>query len=197
MANSLGLLRSTRLIEWSFGAFHTAFFVLIAFTLLFASDSADDVLGTLNTGVGVGVFVLLWGTTWWTTRRAVRSLKQDGQFYLPPFLDLLGASVKWGAVNGILFLLSLLVFVILFFGVSSALVTNSDSYTRYQIASSIGSALLIGCIGTPIAGIFGGAMGFVLALLDGAIIKIALVLYDVFVVPSPVASIEAKEKIAG
>lgn len=186
MVNSL---RSTRLIEWSFAAFHTAFFVLVAFTLLYASGNAANVLGALSTLIGVGVFAILWLTTWWCTRCAVVELKDEGQFFIPTLGDLLGVGAKWGAVNGLLFFLSL-------FGVI-ALVGLGLSTLAGNFFSGLVFLGIAGCIGAPIALFLGALFGIVFALIDASIARLAFFVFDLITIPRAITSLETKEEMAG
>ncbi len=166
MVNSL---RSTRLLEWCFGTFHPAFLVLAAFLLLYATGNAGAVLGALNTLLGVGVFALLWATTWWSTQRAVRGLYENGQFFIPAFGDMLSVGVKWGAVNGALF------FLFLFGGIGLFGLAFSAQTSQFGAAAVF--FLFAGCIGAIFALMLGAVFGIVFTLVDAALVGLAFFFY--------------------
>ncbi|MDQ2912724.1 MAG: hypothetical protein M3T56_05650, partial [Chloroflexota bacterium] len=91
-----------KLVTWSLATFHATVFVLAIVLFVYSRDALGAGLSGLNTFVGLGLFVALWGTTYVTTSRALGGL------------DLIGSArdragyarraFRWGAANGMAFL---------------------------------------------------------------------------------------------
>ncbi|WP_267640865.1 hypothetical protein [Haloarchaeobius amylolyticus] len=115
---------------WCLGTFHTAALTAAGVTGLHLSGAVGDLLGGLNTFVGFAAFGYLWAVTLWTTTRVCREVDLFGPDR-PATTSLLAAGAKWGAVNGLVFLLGILLAVsvtflgealalLLFFGIGGA-----------------------------------------------------------------------------
>jgi len=59
-----------KLVTWSLATFHATAFVLAIVLFVYSRDALGAGLSGLNTFVGLGLFVALWGTTYVTTSRA-------------------------------------------------------------------------------------------------------------------------------
>ena len=91
-----------RLLTWSLATFHATVFVLAIVLFAYSRDGLGAALAGLNTFVGLGLFLALWATTYFTTSRALKGL------------DVLGSArdrdqytrrvFRWGAANGMSFL---------------------------------------------------------------------------------------------
>lgn len=183
MVDSQRSLRFTRLVEWSFAAFHTTYFVLIAFTLLYTQADLGELLASLNTLIGVGVFALLWLTTWWCTRRAVAELVQVKQMRVPSLGTFLWLGVKWGAVNGILFFLPIIVLTILFLFANLAARSLDASQVGSALGSTTGGLFFAIVFGMPAALVIGGLVGLGFGLIDAGIARLAFLIFDSWVTP--------------
>lgn len=146
-------VRPARLLIWSLATFHTAFFFAVLVVLLYLSGQLRNLLASLNTLVGTAVYGVLWITTWWCTHRAYQQLRWIELATPLNFLELIGVAIKWGAVNGVFFLIlaSILLAMITIVGIPFAIV-----------------ALIIG---SPIALLIGALVGFLFALIDYLVIE--------------------------
>ncbi len=89
--------------SWILGTFHTAVVGLTLLFLAYPGGSLGTTLGSLNTITGLALFVALWAITVFSTSRAIKGFDLAS-----------GATagyhrraIRWGALNGMLFLWSL------------------------------------------------------------------------------------------
>src|SRR5438105_697424 len=152
-----------KLVTWSLATFHATAFVLAIVVFAYSRDALGGGLSSLNTFVGLGLFVALWATTYLTTSRAVEGL------------DLIGSAgdrdtytrrtLRWGAVNGMLFLVTL--------GIV-AVVTAISNTRPDQVASGIlFPALFIAPIALVVSAAVGGAVGVIFGFIDLALFGLA------------------------
>lgn len=145
----------TTLTAWTLATTNTVTFLLLVLLPAYASGGLSDVLPTLNTAVGVVVFLALWlvvgVTTDWLLGRLDLTEASTGR------LALWAGAV--GALDGIVFLVG----VVLALGVPSALVGPLTLQT----------VVLVALIGTPIAAVVGAVVGLVAGLLDLALLRAA------------------------
>jgi hypothetical protein len=148
-------------LEWGLGTFHTLIFILALVILLFFIGSLGSILSGLNTLVGYALFTALWGTTWWTTSRALRKLNEghspvDILFSWPVgIFKFTTLGVVWGGINGILFAVVLFIAVAIFVSPQVFL-----------------SALFV----LPFAFIVGAIFGILLILIDSLALSMARLL---------------------
>jgi hypothetical protein len=105
-----------KLVTWSLATFHATTFVLAIVLFAYSRNALGAGLSGLNTLVGLGLFVALWATTYFTTSRALKGLDligsaRDRQGYAR-------RAFRWGAANGMLFLV-ILGFVVVGTAISS------------------------------------------------------------------------------
>ncbi|WP_136600674.1 hypothetical protein [Salinigranum halophilum] len=85
------------LSAWALATFHAATLLLVPLTLahVVAPDALGDLLAGLDTLVGLALFLVLWGATWWTNRRylAACAFADAGRT--------LAVGARWGAVTGL------------------------------------------------------------------------------------------------
>ena len=95
--------RGERLVVWAFATFHASAFALVILLVVYRGGGLGQALQGLNTAVGLGLFLALWSTTYVATRQALRGLGIGRP--LPVDANALTArAVRWGAVNGVMFL---------------------------------------------------------------------------------------------
>jgi len=63
-----------KLVTWSLATFHASTFVLAIVLFAYSRGGLGGALSGLNTFVGLGLFVALWVTTYFTTARALAGL---------------------------------------------------------------------------------------------------------------------------
>ncbi len=109
------------LLTWALGAFHTALFLLLVVYLVFRAESLGEMLGDLNTLIDSAGFLLVWVSTLFWTRWAVREKlvlwapDSEGRMRFVPVLrsregfDLMPRAIAGGCFNGSLALLVLFV----------------------------------------------------------------------------------------
>jgi hypothetical protein len=143
-----GTAAGQRLITWTVATTNTILFVLAILLPAYASGGLSDVLPTLNTAVGVGIFLYLWALVYATTRWLFERID--------PTADSARRLVLWaaaaGAVDGVAFLVG----VVLVLGVPTALTTSLQLL----------SVALIALFGTPIAAVIGAVVGISATILD-------------------------------
>src|SRR3989442_4776787 len=152
-----------KLVTWSLATFHATAFVLAIVLFAYSRDALGAGLSGLNSFVGLGLFVALWGTTYVTTSRALKGLDP-----LTSARDRGGyprRALRWGAVNGMAFL-GILGFVAV---VSAVLNTRPD-----QVGPGIlFPALFIAPIALIVSAAVGGAVGALFGIIDLALFAIA------------------------
>jgi hypothetical protein len=129
------------LFAWALASFHAA--VLLAVPLALAHAVAPvalgGVLGGLDTLVGVGLYSVLWGSTWWSNRRYLAA---------SDFEDVAATvrvGARWGAVTG----LPLLACVVV-----AALVVTNPLFAALLVVVGGVAALLVGAVvGSVLAGV--------------------------------------------
>ena len=151
-------------VAWALGTFHTSVVGIALLLLVYPGGGLGVTLGGLNTLTGLALFVALWTTTVFTTGRAIRGLRligddrtETGAFYR--------RALRWGAANGVLFLISLVVILVV-----NALLTAAPSV---QIGAILALAAFEGIIGSFVAFAIGALVGLVLAGLDLVALRIA------------------------
>jgi hypothetical protein len=140
------------LLAWALASFHAA--VLLVVPLWLAHAVAPVALGGLLDGldtlVGVALYLVLWGSTWWSNRRYLAASALESP------RETVGAGAKWGAVTG----LPLLGCVVL-----AALVATNPVF-----------AVLLLVVGVVVAPLVGAVVGAVFAGVDVAVDRLAEVL---------------------
>lgn len=140
------------LVRWTFATFHAAALVLVAVWLVHLSGALGDLLGGLDTALGLGLYVLLWAIVWWATGRAFDDA--------PPGSSSVQARVTagfvYGGLTGAGFLLLVLVGAIVVF-----LVTGGQLL----------AVAVLGFVGGIVAFIVGGLIGVAFAMLDAPLAR--------------------------
>ncbi len=158
-------VRKTPLLGWALGTMHAGLFVLAIVALLYRAGGLDDLLGGLNTLLGLGLYCLLWLVTWWTTSRAVAGVDWNA-LKAEDTGELLLRGLRWGGTTGILVLLGLALLA-LAIAVASAIggrIPGGDpSGSLVGVAAASTTGLLLGVI---VAFVLGAVVGAGLALID-------------------------------
>ena len=150
------------LLGWVLGTFHTSVFGLALLLLLYPRGRFGDTLAGLSTLSGLAIFLALWATTLFTTRRALAGLNwlDDDPAQMAVFFR---RALRWGGVNGMLFLAALGAILLL-----SALATAPGSITPALIFF-----VFIGAIGAIVSYVVGALIGVTLGAIDIAALRIA------------------------
>src|SRR5687767_15655918 len=137
--------RVSGLLWWVLGSFHTSVFGLALLLLLYPRGSFGATLQGLSTLSGLAIFVALWATTLFTTRRALAGLNwlDDDPAQMAVFFR---RALRWGGVNGLLFLIALGVIVL-----ASAVAGARGSIT----APALTFFVLFGAIGLVVSYVVG------------------------------------------
>ena len=152
-----------KLLTWSLATFHTAVFVLVIVLFAYSGGGLGQALSGLNTFAGLGLFVVLWTTTYLTTARALAGLDFVGSAR-----DRRGygrRAFRWGAANGMSFLAVL--------GIVALVVALAN--TR---PGQVGSGILlpfvfIAPIALVVSAAVGGAVGVLFGIIDLALFGLA------------------------
>jgi hypothetical protein len=155
--------RVNSLLWWVLGSFHTSVFGIALLLLLYPRGGFGATLGSLNTLSGLAIFLALWATTLFTTRRALEGLKwlDDDPAQMAIFFR---RALRWGAVNGMLFLAAL----------GAILLASALATARGPIPSAaLTFFVLFGAIGVVVSYVVGALVGVTLGAVDIAALRIA------------------------
>jgi hypothetical protein len=148
-------------IAWVLGTFHTAAVGLALLFLAYPGGGLGVTLASLNTVTGLGIFIALWTITVLATSRAIRGLDLTS-----------GAStgyhrraLRWGALNGMLFLWSFAALLAL-----QQLVIAPGTLSWQSLLLGAG---FVGGLGSLFALTIGAVVGLVLASIDLAGLAVA------------------------
>jgi hypothetical protein len=155
--------RMNGLVDWVLGTFHTSVFGLALLLLLYPRGGLGATLQGLSTLSGLAIFVALWATTIFTTRRALSGLDwlADDPAQMAVFFR---RALRWGGVNGLLFLAALGAILLL-----NTLVTARDSFT----SPALTVFAFIGAIGIVVSYAIGAVVGATLGAVDIAALRVA------------------------
>jgi hypothetical protein len=148
-------------LGWILGTFHTVALALVLLLLVYPRGGLGATLVNLSTVTGLALFVALWTTTLFTTRRAIAGL------------DLLGGAtagfhrraLRWGGVNGMLFFVCLVAILVV-----NAILTAPPAANAGAIFLT---AAFYGMFGLAFAFVIGALVGIVLATLDLGALRLA------------------------
>lgn len=151
------------LAAWALATFHATFFVLVFVLLLYSRGGFGATLASLNTLVGLGLFVALWGTTLVTTRRALRGINPFGASV--DGLRLANQAIRWGAANGLGFLA--LLAIPLLIGSIAATPPGGNPL------AVLGIVVIAAPFAVSVAAVIGALTGLTLSALDLVLIGLA------------------------
>lgn len=138
--------------RWTFAAFHTSLLVLLAVWLIHLSGALRDLLGGLDTLLGLGLYGVLWAVVWVATGRAF----DDAPPGTSTPRERAKAGFVYGGFTGAGFVLIVLVGATLVF-----LVTGGE---LLFIAA-------FGVLGSVVAFVVGGLVGVAFGLLDAPLVR--------------------------
>lgn len=144
------------LVAFAAGSVHAALVMVALLGLLHGSGNLGDALGGLGTLPGAAAYLALWAVAWWTTRRGVAAAVERGG----RVRDALVAGLTWGSVAGVTFLLAVA-------GVAGLVLALTEP------ADVLSVVLFVG-IGAAIAAVVGSVVGGLLALVDVALLGVAI-----------------------
>lgn len=144
------------LIGWGLSAFHAATLVVVLVTLLYLWVPIGELLGGLQTVVGLALYLALWATTWWTNRRWLRETRLMVDSTSPNRSSFIRTSFRWGGVTGLGFFIALVILAL----------------APQTVPNSLFPVLIV-LIGVIVAFAIGGIIGCIFAFTDLALLKIA------------------------
>jgi hypothetical protein len=151
------------LVAWSLATFHATTFVLAIVLFAYSLGGLGGALSSLNTFVGLGLFVALWATTSFTTARALRGLDlvrsaRDRKTYAR-------RTIGWGARNGMAFLAVL--------GVVALSVAIANTRPDQVGLGILFPTLVIAPIALVVSAAVGGAVGVIFGIIDLGLLALA------------------------
>ncbi|MFB6101652.1 MAG: hypothetical protein ABEJ73_03730 [Haloplanus sp.] len=133
-------------LVWALSSFHAAALLVAPLLPLHAVGALGSLLQGVSTAAGLGLYVALWGITWWTNRRWLAAATLRGM------RGVLGLGATWGAVTGVGFFAVLLVVV----------AVNLPE---------LGFLAVLALVGTPVAALIGALAGAGFAVVDLLIVR--------------------------
>ncbi|HET8569513.1 MAG TPA: hypothetical protein VFM93_11070 [Candidatus Limnocylindria bacterium] len=127
---------------WPLATFHTTLLALVTVVLAYRGGGLGEALSGLSTLAGFALFGVLWATTTYTTRRALRDAPVRG--------GMVRMGVRWGAVNGALFL----------WGASAILAATQPAGILFIVPIAV--------LGTFVALVVGAVIGALFGIVDTA-----------------------------
>lgn len=161
------MTRQHGIAVWGFATFHASVFVLVALLVVCSRGGLGIALQGLNTIVGLALFVALWTTTYIATRNALRGLDiSAGPIDANRFT---GRAIRWGALNGVMFLGILAIGLVANFSLTVA----SSQVPLPQLLASAGFAAGGLVVASAFALAIGGVIGLVFSGIDLILLGIA------------------------
>ncbi len=167
LTSSVGFVRGRSGVElalaFTLATFQVSLIVLLGAFLVFRLGSFKD----LDTGTGILLFLWLWLTSFYWTLQAVVNIGVE-TLAGDPLPAMLAEGIKRGAMNGMVFFAGLLGGVLLF-----ASVGLGGEGGVVEVASIVLFLLVYLVIGSAVAAIIGGALGFVFAVVYRVLLQFA------------------------
>lgn len=133
--------------RWTLASFHAATLLVAPLALLYAVGALGSLLQGVHTATGLGLYLALWGLTWWTNGRWLAATDFDG------LRGTIRPAATWGAVTGVCFLFVLLVAV------------------TVTVPEPLFVAVLA-LVGAPVSALVGAVVGTGFAALDLAVVAV-------------------------
>jgi hypothetical protein len=149
-------------LTWALGSFNAAAFTLALLLLLYPRGGFGDLLAGLSTVSGLSLYLALWATTVYATRRALRGLdllaetpSQGDAFF--------GRALRWGGFTGVAFLAEL------------ALVQLAAALAggNVEVLRALPFFVVFGFIASLVAFVVGALVGVTLGAVDLAGIRLS------------------------
>lgn len=140
---------SDALSAWALASFHAAVLLVVPLALAYAVApvAVGDLLGGLDTLLGVALYLVLWGSTWWSNRRYLAACDfRDAR-------RTLSSGARWGAVTGLPLLGCLVVAV-------------------FVVTNGVFAAIVL-VVGALVAPLVGAVVGVLFAGVDVALDRVA------------------------
>lgn len=155
------------LVTFALATFNVTLTLLAALLILYRRDPEfGETLADLGTGVGLGLFALLWIAAAWATRGALRGIPRVVSI---PFDRAMARGMLWGGRAGVFVFLALVIAV-----AASALVTAVDETTPTEFGIRLLQLAVylvaVSALGSAVAFIVGAAFGAATAVVDFAIL---------------------------
>lgn len=147
-----------RVAAWALGSMHAALLTLVGLLLAFPGGELGNDLDGLSTGVGLGLYALLWAASLLGTAGALRRIGHD----IGVSTDrVVGAGALWGGVAGAAFLIVGLLALALYSAVEGV------------AEGTVGAAdIVVGAAGVAAASVIGGAFAFAVGAMVGALLAL-------------------------
>lgn len=163
-------------MSWALGTFNSAALALALLLLLYPRGRSGDTLAGLSTLTGLALYVALWATTVYATRRALHGIDLLGDAGAGD--RFFGQALRWGGFTGIAFLLEAGLIQI----VSLALAGNLP-------LASLPFLIPFGAIGSMVAFVVGALVGVTLGAVDLAGVRLSRGLVERIAGDGPVVSV--------
>jgi hypothetical protein len=152
-----------RLAVWALATFHATLFVLVLVIIAYRGGGLGSLLASLNTLVGLGLFVALWCTTVVATARALRGADPlDARLDRARFARM---ALRAGSGNALAFLAVLGIVLIV-----GTIAATPEGPAHFSV---LGTAVFIAPFAVAVAAVLGGIVGVVLAAIDLAMLGLA------------------------
>lgn len=148
-------------MSWALGTFNSAALALALLLLLYPRGRFGDMLAGLSTLTGLALYVALWATTVYATRRALRGIDLLGDARAGD--RFFGPALRWGGFTGFAFLLELAVIQIV------SVVLGGD----LRPLSSLPLLIPFGVIASLVAFVVGALVGVTLGAVDLAGVRLS------------------------
>ena len=147
-------------MSWALGTFNSAVLALALLLLLYPRGRFGDTLAGLSTLTGLALYVALWATTVYATRRALDGIDLLGDVRAGD--RFFGQALRWGGFTGVAFLLEAGLIQI----VSLALGGNLP-------IGSLAFLIPFGVIGSMVAFVVGALIGVTLGAVNLAGVRLS------------------------
>jgi hypothetical protein len=164
MANKAVALRlhPNGLVTFTLATFNVTLAVLAALLVLYRRDPEfGETLADLGTGIGLGLFALVWVAALWATRGALHGFPS---LLAVPFDVALARGMLWGGRAGVFVFLGVIAVL-----AGASVVAGSTDFSSVDMRELPLGLLYIGAVaavGSAVACVVGAAVGAVAALVD-------------------------------
>jgi len=157
-------VRRADLASWSLGTFHACVLAIALLVVVYRLGGLDDALAGLSTAHGFALFLGLWAATVFTTTRALEAYRRSPAAPGGDLGPLVPSALRWGALNGVLFLWYLAV---------TQLVAVLASRPRLETLMLVPAAMPFLSIASLVAFVVGALVGLVFGTIDVQLLRLA------------------------